>query len=236
MPGAISDMPVNSRRFHAQHLTLSAMLLSLMLVLGWVESMLPSPGIPGIKLGLSNSVLIFAVYMLDIPTAMILMSLKVLLSGIMFGGVSAMIYAFAGGLFSLTVMVLMHLTPRLHCVVISMAGGMCHNLGQVLMAILVLHTPRAILGYLGILMLTGLGCGALTGVCARQVMNHLRHVRWHRPESAGRGRLLILLSVFLVLFTLWIALRSMHRIENITVETLSPDTTLELTDASRRPF
>ena len=66
-------------------ISLCALLLSMMLIVGYVESMIPlNVGIPGIKLGMSNSVLIFAVYMLDIPTAFMLMSLKVLLSGILF--------------------------------------------------------------------------------------------------------------------------------------------------------
>ena len=156
------------QRDQAFRITLSSMLLSVMLVTGYIESMLPVVGIPGIKLGLSNSVLIFAVYMLDIPTAYILMSLKVVLSGLMFGGVSTMIYAFSGGLVSLTTMVLFRRIPKISPVVVSMVGGMFHNVGQVVMAILILHTPSAILGYLGILMLTGLGCGLLTGIAATQ--------------------------------------------------------------------
>ena len=83
-------------------MVLSALLLALMLVLGYVEHLLPSVGVPGIKLGLSNSVLIFAVYMLSIPEAYMLMTMKVLLSGILFSGPQAMAYAFAGGLLSVT--------------------------------------------------------------------------------------------------------------------------------------
>ena len=72
--------------------------IALMLVLGFVESLMPvAAGVPGIKLGLSNGVLIFAVYMLNLPTAFVLMVLKVVLSGLLFGGVNAMMYAFAGG-------------------------------------------------------------------------------------------------------------------------------------------
>ena len=67
-------------------------------------------GVPGIKLGLSNGVLIFAVYMLNLPTAFVLMVLKVVLSGLLFGGVNAMMYAFAGGLVSMVFMAL--LRPR----------------------------------------------------------------------------------------------------------------------------
>ena len=76
----------------------SGMLIATMLVLGYVESLLPAvAGVPGVKLGLSNSVLIFAVYMLDLPTAWVLMILKVLLSGLLFGGFNTVLYAMTGG-------------------------------------------------------------------------------------------------------------------------------------------
>ena len=179
-------------------LTLSSMLLAIMLILGYVESLLPSPGVPGIKLGLSNSVLIFAVWMLDIPTAYILMSLKVILSGLMFGGVSTMIYAYAGGLVSLTGMILLKRLPNIHPIVVSMAGGLLHNAGQVVTAMLILHTPRQMLGYMGILMLVGLLCGALTGVAASGVMRHLKAVSWRAPQKRGSGFLPVLLAVILI--------------------------------------
>ena len=127
-------------------LTVSALLLAMMLVLGYVESLLPAfSAIPGIKLGLSNSMLIFAVYMLDIPTAYILMALKVTLSGFLFGNPAAMLYAFAGGLMSLTAMALLSRTRKLPVAAVSMAGGVMHNVGQVIMAMIVLHTPRQML-------------------------------------------------------------------------------------------
>ena len=81
-----------NKRFDTKRVALCGLLLSMMLVLGWVEHMIPlNASIPGIKLGLSNGVLIFAVYMLNVPTAYLLMGLKVLLSGMLFGSPSAMI-------------------------------------------------------------------------------------------------------------------------------------------------
>ena len=99
---------MNATQKQARRIAICGMLLALMLVLGFVESQLPvAAGIPGVKLGLSNGVLIFAVYMLNVPTAYLLMGLKVLLSGMLFGSPSAMMYAFAGGAVSLTVMCLL---------------------------------------------------------------------------------------------------------------------------------
>ena len=107
------------------------------------ESLLPvAAGVPGIKLGLSNGVLIFAVYMLNIPTAFVLMVLKVVLSGLLFGGVNAMMYAFAGGLLSMVFMALLSRVKGVHPVMVSMVGGVAHNVGQVALAMVILSTPQ----------------------------------------------------------------------------------------------
>lgn len=159
-----------------KRLTVSAMLLVVMLILGYVESMLPAIStIPGIKMGLSNSVLLFAVYMLDLPMAFGLMILKVVLSGILFGGVSAMMYAMAGGLVSMILMALLSRIKDLSPVVVSMVGGAGHNIGQVGLAMVILHTGQLVY-YMAVLILVGLACGVLTGVCAIQVMKHLKHI------------------------------------------------------------
>ena len=168
---------MSKKRFNPKRVALCGLLLSMMLVLGWVEHMIPlNASIPGIKLGLSNGVLIFAVYMLDIPTSFVLMVLKVVLSGLMFGGVSAMMYAMAGGLLSMILMSLLSKVKGIHTVTVSMVGGVAHNVGQVGLAMLMLRTPK-LMYYMAILMLVGLACGALTGVCATSVMKHLRKIR-----------------------------------------------------------
>lgn len=184
-------------------LTVCALLLSVMLVLGWVENLLPpiSGAVPGIKLGLSNSVLLFAVYMLDIPTAFVLMTLKVALSGFLFGNPMTILYAFAGGLMSLTAMALLARVKGLHPVIVSMAGGVMHNVGQVAMAMLVLRTP--LMFYLGILIPVGLGCGALTGVAAAAVMRHLKSAGWQLKTEKRRGGMILLAAVLAAALGLW---------------------------------
>ena len=158
----------------ARRISLCGMLLALMLVLGFVESQLPvAAGIPGIKLGLSNGVLIFAVYMLNIPTAYLLMGLKVLLSGMMFGSPSAMMYAFAGGLLSLTVMALLSRMKGLSPVVVSMVGGLSHNVGQVALAMVILGTPKLIY-YMAVLMVVGMITGLATGVAASGIIRRFQ--------------------------------------------------------------
>ena len=222
----------HGQRSDAYRLSLSALLISLMLVLGYVESLVPT-GIPGVKIGLSNGVLIFAVYMLGIPSAYILMTLKVVLSGLLFSGVSGMIYAFAGGLASVTLMSLLSKCKKLSPVPVSMAGGVCHNLGQVAVAVTILSPSPKMLYYLGILVLVGLVCGLATGLAANSVMGHLRAVRWQggqRPEKSKKDLVLIAVAAALVMGGLAFAYRHMEQSKPVApVETdeksplLSPD-------------
>ncbi len=164
------------KRFNTKRVARCGLLLAMMLILGWIEKQIPSP-YPGVKLGLSNSVLIFAVYMLDIPTAYVLMLFKVFLSNVLFGSLGVTFaMGFAGGLVSLTAMVAISCIKGMHTVTVSIVGGVAHNVGQIGMAMLVVNTP-GLLGYLPVLMISGLLFGALTGVCADRVMKYMKHMR-----------------------------------------------------------
>ena len=162
------------RNKSTRRLTVSALLVTVMLMLGYLESFVPT-GIPGVKLGLSNSVLLLAIYWLGIPTAFLLMAVKVLLSGFLFSGVSAMMYAFAGGLLSMIVMSALYKAKGFSTVSIAMAGAVFHNVGQVGMAMIMLETDRLVY-YMAILMLAGLVTGFVTGTVTTLLMKRL-------PES-----------------------------------------------------
>lgn len=166
-----------SNRERTQRIALCALLIAMMLVLGYVESQIPiDASIPGIKLGLSNGVLIFAIYMLDIPTAWLLMMLKVMLSGLLFGGFNTIMYALAGGVLSMIAMSVLSRVKGIHPITVSMTGGVMHNVGQVTLAMILLHTNQ-LLYYMAVLILVGLLCGALTGIVASSVMKHLKTIR-----------------------------------------------------------
>lgn len=170
-------MKKRSGRDRTRRVALCGLLIAMMLVLGFVESRIPiNAGIPGIKLGLSNGILIFAIYMLDLPTAWMLMVLKVTLSGLLFGGFNTIMYALAGGVLSMLAMTLLSRVQGMHPVTVSVVGGVMHNVGQVALAMLLLHT-RQLLYYMAILMLVGAACGALTGIVASSVMKHLKTIR-----------------------------------------------------------
>ena len=165
-----------NKRFNAKRVALCGLLLAMMLILGWIEKQIPTPH-PALKLGLSNSVLIFAVYMLDIPTAYVLMAFKVFLSNVLFGSLGmSFAMGLAGGVVSLSAMVLVSRMNGMHKVTVSIVGGVMHHVGQILMALLVVNTP-GLLSFLPFLMLGGLFFGAITGVCADRVMKYMKHMR-----------------------------------------------------------
>lgn len=191
------------RGVSTRRVALSGMLVSIMLIMGYVESLVPlTTGVPGIKPGLSNGVLIFAVYMLDVPLAYCLMTLKVLLTGLMFGGISAMLYSFAGGILSLTGMCLLQRIPRIRPLIVSAAGGILHNVGQTLMAMVVLQT-YALAGYLSVLIPVGAACGVLTGILAELVMNRLRTAKALKIDRQPKRTFVsVIIAVVLIMITL----------------------------------
>lgn len=164
-------------------LTLSSLLVSVMIVLGYLESMLPVSSVPGIKLGLSNCVLLISLYWLGFAVSFEIMVVKVLLLGFLLGNPMMIVYSLAGGALSLTVMRLLASRPGVSPIGAGIAGGVTHNIGQVAVAALMLQTP-SLLYYLALLMPVGAGMGFLTGTVARMLMRYLpplRHLEANDP-------------------------------------------------------
>ena len=162
----------------ASRVALSGLLTSLMLVFGLIERQFPLPvPVPGIKLGLANSVLLYSLYMLGIRQSILLMLLKALLSWLIYMNMSAMLYSLAGGVLSLLAMILIMRVKGVSIIGVSAIGAVFFNVGQILMAVAILHTPQLIVTYLPILMLSGVLTGVLTGIIARMVMKHLKALK-----------------------------------------------------------
>ena len=169
------------RNRSAQRVALSGLLTSLMLVLGLIERQFPlTAAIPGIKLGLANSVLLYSLYMLGTRQSVVLMLLKALMSWLIYTNMNAMFYSLAGGALSLLAMVLLSRVRGVSIIGVSALGAVFFNVGQILMAVWMLNTPQLIVTYLPVLMLSGVLTGVLTGVIAQMVMKHLRVLQEHR--------------------------------------------------------
>lgn len=150
------------------------LLTALALVLGYAEQWIPvAPGIPGIKLGLANTVLLYAVYMAGPLEAAMLMVSKVLLSGFLYAGFAAMLYSLAGGVLSLVVMLLLCRIPKVGVIGVSAAGAVAHNIGQLAVAAAMLGVGT-VWAYLPVLMLSGVVMGPVTGYVAKSVFAALK--------------------------------------------------------------
>lgn len=157
-------------RAYAQRIALCGLLTALMLVLGYVESQIPlMPSIPGIKLGLSNAVLLYGVYLLPPFLTAGLMLVKVLLSAMLFGNPFALAFSLAGGVASVAGMLLMRRFTTFGVVAVSVVGAVLHNAGQMGVALALVGNVN-ILYYAAVLTLVGIGTGILTGVVAGLVM------------------------------------------------------------------
>ena len=141
-----------------------ALLTALAMVLSWLESLLVFPGLlPGMKVGLANIVVVFALYRMGLREAAVLSLARVLLVSFTFGNAYSFAYSLAGAALSLTVMAGLKKWDRFSLLGVSVAGGVCHNLGQLAVAMAVLGTAR--LGwYLPVLLASGTAAGAVTGI------------------------------------------------------------------------
>ena len=140
---------------------LTGLLIALALILSYLESLVPmSLAVPGVKLGLPNLVIVFALYRLRPGVAAAISLLRVALVALLFGSVLSLAYSAAGAVCSFLVMLLMKRTGRFGCTGVSVAGAVAHNLAQVAAAALLLETG-ALAWYLPVLCLTG----TLAGVC-----------------------------------------------------------------------
>ena len=150
-------------------LTRYALLVALAMVLSWLESMVPlSLAVPGVKLGLANLVVIFALYRLGPRQAAVISLVRVLLVTLTFGNAFSFAYSLAGAALSLGVMIPLRRSGKFSLLGVSIAGGVCHNIGQILVAMAVLGTAE-LLWYLPALLAAGTAAGVCIGAAGALV-------------------------------------------------------------------
>ena len=146
---------------------------ALALIFSYVETLIPiNFGIPGIKLGLANLIIIIALYKMSVKEAYVLSVVRVVLAGFIFGNLFSIIYSLAGGLLSLTVMTLLKKTDKFSLFGNSMAGGVFHNVGQLIVAIIVMEN-LIIAYYMPVLLISGLITGFMIGLVAGEMLKRL---------------------------------------------------------------
>lgn len=146
---------------------------ALALIFSYVELLIPiNFGIPGTKLGLANLVIIIVLYKTDWKEALLLSVVRIVLAGFLFGNLFGILYSLAGGILSLAVMALLKRSGAFSIIGVSMAGGVSHNVGQLIMAMLVVET-YAVGYYLPVLLIAGLITGTLIGIAGREMLKRL---------------------------------------------------------------
>lgn len=153
-------------------LTTLALLTAGAMILSYVEALLPSVGIPGVKMGLANIAVIFALYRLGWKEALGISLVRVFMVSMLFGSMAALLYSLAGAALSLTVMALLKRLDRFSGTGVSVAGGVAHNAGQIIVAIALLGNVKLVY-YYPILVLSGVAGGILTGLTAAMLIKRI---------------------------------------------------------------
>ena len=150
---------------------------SLALILSYVELLIPiNFGIPGMKLGLANLLVVILLYKGCPRDALLLSVIRILLSGLIFGNMFSIFYSLGGGLLSLAVMVFLKKTGQFTVAGISIDGGASHNVGQLLVAMFVVQTYQ-VGYYLPVLLIAGVITGAVIGILSAEVLKRTQSIR-----------------------------------------------------------
>lgn len=164
------------RQSKAQRTALYGVLVALAFIFSYIETLIPiSIGIPGVKLGLANLAVFAALYLMTSRDAFVISMVRIVLVGFTFGNLFAMLYSLAGGILSFFVMKLCKEKDWLGQTGVSIAGGISHNVGQLLVAAAVLENT-AVFTYLPVLLLAGTVTGGLIGMVGGMVLKRISKV------------------------------------------------------------
>jgi heptaprenyl diphosphate synthase len=145
----------------------------LAMMASYIESLFPLPvPVPGIKLGLANLVVVIVLYRFSAETAWFVNLLRIMMTGILFQGMFGLLYSLAGGIVSLTVMILCKKTGRFSVIGVSLAGGAAHNLAQLAVALTAV-SGWALFRYFPFLLFSGMAAGILVGTGAWIILGRL---------------------------------------------------------------
>ncbi len=161
-------------RSHSKMVALGALMTALALILSYVESQIPVFfALPGMKLGLTNILIVYALYAWNGRWALGINILRILLAGFLFGSPFSILYSLAGGILSFIVMVVLKRSGIFSVTGVSVAGGIAHNLGQFLAALLLVKNVN-VTYYAPFLLLSGALTGFVIGIVAGMVLRRLK--------------------------------------------------------------
>lgn len=151
--------------------------IALAMIMSYIEALVPlSFAVPGIKMGLANIVIIFVLYKIGTKEAILVSLIRVILVSLLFSNVMAMAYSISGAVLSLGIMWVLKKTDKFSVIGVSIAGGIMHNVGQIIMAVILLGTEQIAL-YLPVLIITGTATGVVIGIVSGLVINRFKNIR-----------------------------------------------------------
>ena len=155
-------------------LTVMALTTAVAMILSFVESQIPAfVAVPGVKVGLANIAVVFALYRLGWKEAAAISLVRVVMVSMLFGSIASLFYSLAGAILSLTGMGLMKKTGRFTEIMVSVTGGILHNIGQIAMACLILETA-ALRYYLPFLLVSGIIAGVVVGLVSAVLVQRVK--------------------------------------------------------------
>ncbi len=154
-------------------LAVMALTTAIAMVLSFVESQIPAfVAVPGVKMGLANIAVVFALYKLGWKEAVMISLVRVVLVSLLFGSFASLFYSLAGAALSLIGMGLLKKSGKFTEIVVSVAGGILHNIGQIAMASLILETD-ALRYYLPFLLVSGTIAGIVIGLVSAVLVRRI---------------------------------------------------------------
>lgn len=161
-----------------RRIALLGILTSVSLVLSYIEAILPPiwSAVPGIKMGLPNIIIVLLLYRFSFRDAAVVSLIRISIMSLLFGNAMIFLYSLAGAALSLFVMATFKKMDFLSTVGVSITGGVTHNLGQIIVAIIIMQT-KEIGYYMIVLAITGTIAGVLIGIVSAVVLRYFKKLR-----------------------------------------------------------
>ena len=165
-------------KIQTKKITVLALFSAMAIIFSYIEAILPPiwSAIPGIKVGLANIVTVALLYRFSIKEASIVAFIRIIIIALLFGNAMTLMYSIAGFVLSIAIMAILKKTGLFSTVGVSIAGGVFHNLGQIIVAMIVLQT-KEIGYYMIILAITGTVAGILIGIAGNLMLKYSSKLR-----------------------------------------------------------
>lgn len=159
----------------SKRISITALFTAFAVILSYVETFIPAIGIPGVKLGLANFAVILALYLLGYKDALLINIIRIIIIGAFFGNLFSICFSIAGALFSFAFMAILKKTGLVSMITVAIIGGVSHNIGQIIVASLVVET-YSVIAYIPVLIISGIITGTVIGILAHIIHKRTAHL------------------------------------------------------------